>query len=177
MPQPTNKTIAFGAAFGSVSNLTNRIELFWFAASHKRRVGQQAKDPFNKSRWIRQFLAIAMIVGTLPTTVGAMSLSEDPLHLFAQCAGRLEAESDFAQAWDAAAYARVKSRHSNFLDLVAAVRTAENGKRANQLQVQAKIAHMSLLWRAQMAFDPNEASIATRSAARDVAFCLRMLPS
>jgi phosphosulfolactate phosphohydrolase-like enzyme len=44
------------------------------------------------------------------------------------------------------------------------------------LQVQAKAAHRALLWRALFAMDKVEARIAQRSATRDVAFCMRLLP-
>ena len=106
-----------------------------------------------------------------------MSLSDDPVQMFAQCAGRLEAESDFARIWNAQSYNRAKERHAHFQDLVTAVRTVKNGQKANRLQHQAKSAHLSLLWRAQFSTSQTEARIAQRSAARDVAFCLRMLPS
>lgn len=132
----------------------------------------------NKTRVFRRsILSTALIAGLIPTGISAMSLSEDPLQMFAQCAGRLEAETDFARLWNEQNYSRSKQRHAHFQDLISAVRTVKNGQKANRLQLQAKSAHLSLLWRAQFATTQTEAQIAQRSAARDVAFCLRMLPS
>ncbi len=97
--------------------------------------------------------------------------------MFAHCAGRLEAETEFARAWNQQDFITSHKRQAHFQHLLSAVRTLGNGQQANRVRGEAKDAHHSLLWRAQFATDNVEAQIAKRSAARDIAFCLQMLPS
>lgn len=137
------------------------------------------KRVFRKLKLSTAFVIGLSIMGWVTSAIKpahAMTISDDPVVVFAQCAGRLQAESDFARTWKRADQAIARKRFGHFKDLLVAVRTTENGQKALRLQLQAKSAHMALLWRAAFATSDHEARIATRAANRDVAFCRSMLP-
>ena len=122
-------------------------------------------------------LSAALLAGLVPTAALPIPVSRDPLDLFAQCAGRFEAASDFARVWEKDRYASLHSRQSDFDDLLEATHTEQNRKHIKRIRRQAKSAHMSLLWRAQYATTETEARIARNAAHRNLTFCQSMLPA
>lgn len=104
-----------------------------------------------------------------------MTVGFDPLEAFSDCAGRLAAEVIFSEAWKRDIPERTRQDQILFEELVTTVVTAEAEGDAQMRQVQAQVTHMALLWRATFSFEPREAALADRHAARQVAMCQSML--
>ena len=139
--------------------------------------GLHHPNMFSKTRVFRRsILSTALIAGLLPTPSHAISVSDDPLRVFAQCAGLLEAHTDFARLWRNDPARRETAQTAHFRDLVRAVETEETAQHVSTWHLQAKAAQMALLWRAEFATTTTEATIASRAAARNLAMCTEMLP-
>lgn len=119
---------------------------------------------------------VALLLVFVPFKAQSLSVTTDPLELFAQCAGRFEAERDFARVWDTANPEPLQRQHADFEDLVEATRTSDTRERAHRLKIQAKSAHLTLLWRAQFSTSQTEAQIALRTAQRSRQLCRSILP-
>lgn len=117
-------------------------------------------------------LSTALTAGAAAT---AMSINDNPLHVFASCAGRMEAEVTFASAWNQAAPQDAERARGHFEDLVEAVTPPEEADTAEMSRVQAKVNHIALLWNATFSLETAQAQRAAQAAAREVGLCSRLL--
>lgn len=103
-------------------------------------------------------LVMALALCAPPLRAG----TEDPLHLFATCAGRFSAEMEHQWLLSDPGADLMAARRAAMLELVAAVGTPETASRALALRIEAKVAHKALLSRATFGGDPWAADMAAR---------------
>lgn len=130
---------------------------------------------FAMMRKIRVLQAAVLSTGLITGAAQALSVHDDPLSLFASCAGRLEAEVSFADNWNRSPPNRAQHQQAQFEDLIAAVVLPETSEATQDQRIAAKMRHIALLWRATFEFEARAAEQAARMAARDVAMCGRLL--
>lgn len=123
-------------------------------------------------------LTCTLSLSVTGTTLRAQSLAtDDPLQLFATCAGRLSAVMEYQWIFDGPASEITQSQRDNVVQLIDAVMPADQTRQVMQWRIAAKYAHAALLSRATFNDDPSDAAWADRMAARLTRECTGLLLS
>lgn len=107
----------------------------------------------------------------------AVSLEADPLHTFADCAGRLSAVIDFQWALKSAEPERLEAQHATLIELIDAVVDPEDNHRVLQWRLDAQQAQTVLLFRANFNDDSADAAWAMEQAELYQTSCAALLLS
>lgn len=102
---------------------------------------------------------------------------DDPLHLFADCAGRLSAQMEHQWLLSDPASERTGAQRAAMLSLVDAAMSPEQGRDVLAWRIEAKLAHAVLLTRATFNEDAEDAAWALQRAENRLATCTGLLLS
>ena len=102
---------------------------------------------------------------------------ENPLRLFADCAGRLSAQMEHQWLMSDPASERTEAHRAAMLSLVDAVMTPDDGRDVLTWRIDAKQAHAVLLTRATFNKDAEDAAWAIEQAETHLAACTGLLLS
>lgn len=100
----------------------------------------------------------------------------DPARTFAQCAGRMSAELEFAWLIGRPSD-EIETFRAHMIELVDAVMEPDTGPQVLAIRIEAKHAHASLLTRAHFSQSPAEGQRAARLAANYRSQCKALLVS
>lgn len=118
------------------------------------------------------------LLASAATPVSAYtSSSEQQLHFFATCAGRLSALMEHQWMYDLGAVDVTTAQRSEMIDLVFAVMPEDSGRAVLLMQVEAKHAQAGLLHRAAINRDPVDARWAQARAEALLIECTSVLAS
>ncbi len=122
---------------------------------------------------LRTCTAILMLAASPAATF--TNATDQQLHFFATCAGRLSALMEHQWTYDTAAVDRTTAQRSAMIDLVTAVMPKDEGRAVLLMRVEAKHAQSRLLRRATINRDPNDAAWALSRARSMMTECTSVL--
>ena len=121
---------------------------------------------------------IAFAFCTLPVATAAeLSRSATQLQIFATCVGQLSAQMEYQWMFDGPGSEETEKQRAAMLELVDALKGAEDGRTVLNWRISAKRAHFALLTRATFNEDEDDAAWAMRRAEARTAECGSLLLS
>ncbi len=106
-----------------------------------------------------------------------MSIPQDPVRIFAHCAGRMSAEIEFRWLMGDGETDAAERQRGYFVEMIEAVIEPGTGPAVLAERIEAKMAHAALLHRSTFSINAVEARMAAQAARQNLAGCRSMLTS